>query len=686
MIIKKIKLENIRSYSVKEIGLPEGSVLLSGDIGSGKSTVLLAAEFALFGLDKGGGSTLLRNGKNSGSVELEFELDGKQVLIKRVLKRTDKSVKQDAGYVIVDGRKEEGTATELKAKILDLLNYPRDYLTRNKGLLYKYTVYTPQEEMKRILLESKEDRLHVLRKVFDIDKYKRVQENCTIFLRHLRTEIRINEDRLKEKDKKLAEKDEREKSLVEIKKDHEKITGELNEVRSMFSKLKNNVLKYEDEINKLNVLRNKFSLIERDQDHTLRDKKRNEERLNALKADIKEIKEENFDSIKVDLQKKVEIIRESISDIEDKLRDTLREMSRYSAKENNAVEIKKKITHLEECPTCYQPVKPEYKDRIFKEQDEIIQKAKTEIDRLNKIEKDYSSLLLKNREQTDIFNRELRDIETREIKYENFLRKKEEIKDIENHLKDIEESISNILSQKEEVKKDIEYFSGLEDRYKKVKIEFDEIAKKERGIEIRKSGIDEKINLTFEIIKKLDEEINNLKIIEDKLQKMKDIEDWLDKHFINLMHIIEKNVMSKLHSEFEDLFKKWFDIIIGNENIKVELDDEFTPLIAQEGFEMNYADLSGGEKTAVAFAYRLSLNQVLNNIVGEVKTRDLLILDETTDGFRTEQLDRVRLVLDELNMKQTIIVSHEDKIESFVDNVLKFRKINGVSEIVNGRN
>ena len=144
--------------------------------------------------------------------------------------------------------------------------------------------------------------------------------------------------------------------------------------------------------------------------------------------------------------------------------------------------------------------------------------------------------------------------------------------------------------------------------------------------------------------------------------------------------------MNKLHSEFEDLFKKWFDIIIGNENIKVELDDEFTPLIAQEGFEMNYADLSGGEKTAVALAYRLSLNQVLNNIVGEVKTRDLLILDEPTDGFSTEQLDRVRLVLDELNMKQTIIVSHEDKIESFVDNVLKFRKINGVSEIVNGRN
>src|SRR3989344_3987302 len=210
MIINKIKLENIRSYISKDVYFPEGSVLLSGDIGSGKSTILLAAEFALFGLERGSGSALLRNGKNSGYVELDFDIEGKQVIIKRTLKRTDKSIKQDAGYLIVNGIREEGTATELKAKILNLLNYPRDYLTRSKGLLYKYTVYTPQEEMKRILLESKEDRLHVLRKVFDTDKYKRVQENCTIFLRHLRSETRVHEERLKDKDKKLDEKNEKE--------------------------------------------------------------------------------------------------------------------------------------------------------------------------------------------------------------------------------------------------------------------------------------------------------------------------------------------------------------------------------------------------------------------------------------------------------------------------------------------
>lgn len=69
--------------------------------------------------------------------------------------------------------------------------------------------------------------------------------------------------------------------------------------------------------------------------------------------------------------------------------------------------------------------------------------------------------------------------------------------------------------------------------------------------------------------------------------------------------------------------------------------------------------------------------------MSEIKTRDLIILDEPTDGFSSEQLDKVKLVLDELNLRQIIIVSHEPKIESFVDSVLKFEKKEHVSRIIN---
>ena len=79
MFIKSIKLHNIRSYENAEINLPMGSVLLAGDIGSGKSTILIAIEFAIFGAKKGElpAYTLLKHGKKEGFVELRMQIDGK---------------------------------------------------------------------------------------------------------------------------------------------------------------------------------------------------------------------------------------------------------------------------------------------------------------------------------------------------------------------------------------------------------------------------------------------------------------------------------------------------------------------------------------------------------------------------------------------------------------------------------
>lgn len=140
--------------------------------------------------------------------------------------------------------------------------------------------------------------------------------------------------------------------------------------------------------------------------------------------------------------------------------------------------------------------------------------------------------------------------------------------------------------------------------------------------------------------------------------------------------------MLKLHSDFTSFFEKWFDMLVGNDNLKISIAEDFSPKILQDGYDMEYENLSGGEKTAAALAYRLALNQVINNLISNIKTHDLLILDEPTDGFSDEQLDRMKLVLDELKIKQILIVSHEDKIESFVDNIVRFQKDQHVTKIL----
>jgi len=188
MRLISIHLENIRSYHDAAVEFPIGSVLLAGDIGAGKSTILLAVEFALFGIRQPElpGSALLRHGASEGSVELIFEVDSHKVVIRRVLRRVKDRIGQAPGSVTIDGLQMDLMPKEIRAKVFELLRYPESLVSRNQDLIYRFTVYTPQECMKQILFEDPEIRLDTLRKVFAIDRYKRARENLTVFLRVLR--------------------------------------------------------------------------------------------------------------------------------------------------------------------------------------------------------------------------------------------------------------------------------------------------------------------------------------------------------------------------------------------------------------------------------------------------------------------------------------------------------------------
>ena len=179
MKIKKIILDNIRSYEHQEINFPDGSVLLG-------------VEFALFGLQPGQkGSSILRNGQIHGGATIEFEIDNKTIVLERTLKK-GKSISQDYCSISIDGDKKETSVTELKNKVLELLNYPREF-SKKQNLLYKFTVYTPQEEMKQIILEDSETRINTLRHVFGIDRYKKILENVSVLISKVREEKRIKE-------------------------------------------------------------------------------------------------------------------------------------------------------------------------------------------------------------------------------------------------------------------------------------------------------------------------------------------------------------------------------------------------------------------------------------------------------------------------------------------------------------
>lgn len=149
-----------------------------------------------------------------------------------------------------------------------------------------------------------------------------------------------------------------------------------------------------------------------------------------------------------------------------------------------------------------------------------------------------------------------------------------------------------------------------------------------------------------------------------------------------LTETIEKQVLLSIHQVFNSFFREWLSMLMEDERINARLDDCFNPAVEQDGYELSFEHLSGGERTSLALAYRLSLSKVINDVMRGIKTKDLLILDEPTEGFSTEQLDRVREVLDGLGLKQVITVSHESKIEGFVDKVIRVEKKGGVRGVI----
>ncbi len=194
MLINRLTMRNIRTYnddSLTPIDFPMGTVLFEGDVGSGKSTILYAIEFGLFGIsEQKGGSHLLANGKSRGSVELTFSTEnGRTYTVHRGLKRIKNSVTQEDCYLVSDGSKEELAPTDLKARIIGILKFNEPRHPRAESLIYRFAIFTPQERMKEIITEDTEDRLQTLRKVFGVEEYKVASDNSELVVHRIKTDV-----------------------------------------------------------------------------------------------------------------------------------------------------------------------------------------------------------------------------------------------------------------------------------------------------------------------------------------------------------------------------------------------------------------------------------------------------------------------------------------------------------------
>lgn len=669
-----MELKNIRSYTEEKIEFPPGSVLLSGDIGCGKSTILYAIEFALFGLRSDlSGNSLLREGKNNGSVSLKFQVNDKEVTVERTLKRTKDTVNQDSGALTVNGQRRESTATEITAKILEFLGYPPELVRKKKSRIYRYTVYTPQEQMKQILLFDKEIRYDTLRKVFGIDKYQRIKENADEVRREVKSRRRELESLIQslgdvEKEKKGEEekKGEKEKNLKEIK-------GKVSQRKQKEEERGKTLDKIEEKLKKVNQW-----------DKKLEAQKTERKGLKKILQEKREEKKELAQKIKEVREKLKEYELEKPQMLEEEIKDKLEELEKNEKnyiKRDSTLEDKisnlRSILDIGVCPTCEQEVsdresfkgKINHKVQQKKKSESILEGIKEKKEKLE-LKREKARKYKEKKKEKENLKEKIGELKERKNKTKEELKEKfQKVKELEKTMEELQEKIESSP------------YEDLEKRKKKVRGELEDIRKRRVKVEKKEAALQQEIKDIKEKLEELEQKIKKKEKAKKNKQKLSRYEDWVKNYFMELMSIIETHVMVNIQKNFNLLFQEWFNKLVEERTITVRLDDHFSPVIEQNGYEIAYDYLSGGERTSVALAYRLALNKIVNTLTEDIKTKDLLILDEPTDGFSMDQMESIRAILDELGVRQVIMVSHEPKIESLVENVINIKKKNHQSRV-----
>ncbi len=659
MQLLSVHLYNFRSHQDTHIQFTQGITLLTGDIGSGKSSILQAVEFGLFGLRKGeiSGESLLRHGEENGWVEIRFLLGEKNILIRRELRRRQQAIRQETGMLRIDGESQELSATELKARILQLLGYPESLIHKSKGMLFRYTIYTPQEEMKSIITEAPKQRLDVLRGLYGIDEYKTILDNTTTLVRSLKEQAQYH----KGKAEGMLDVQNSLKTLEEEEQRQQKEVLQAETALELYRQ------KEEEQ-------KKRFQAQEelREEVH-----KQNQQRIRAQEK--QRYLQEEYSRISKNKQEQTVKQPEPKADVQEQ-RDTVRRIEQraeylLAQKQEmlrNLHTPDEEALHLSTCPTCKQEVREEHKEmlkEVQKKRREEERQKRTELEETTtklqeKIQlcKQKDALLKKKQEEYTAYLRAKALYEQAAIRREQDTRR---LVELEKQLKEITIPES-VPFDAEGYTRDKELYEQRRQQHAEAKIRL-----------VRAQQTREYVQKQH---KEKTEELKQKKEAQRAYSQVQENILLLQKKFAEAIQTIETEVFRRIHQECSAAFSQWLYKLLGEEGLFGSLNEEFSPILSQDGYDIEIASLSGGEKQSVALAYRLSLYQTMHAFIKAVPS-EILLLDEPTEGFSDAQLDRLRDVLKELPVKQLILVSHEQKLYALGDTIYHIQKEHGRSVV-----
>ncbi len=691
MRVEEVRLENIRSHVESTIPFEEGFNCLIGGLGSGKSSVLYAIDFSLLGDPLGRSyDYLLREEANKGKITLKFISGGKTYTITRTLRRQGKNIGQDMdqlklfeGEHVVASGKNEAVLEQLKA-ITDLdKDLFRDIVWVRQEHLKELLDVTPRQRQKRldelfglsdyeeawVNLQRYQRDYEVERDVRERDEdvvgFERLQDNYNravedfvsveYTLGTLRKELVQAESTLKEATSRLA-------SLEELRK----TTEELSKKQAAF---RANLINVEEACaNLTNQIEQKKKIIN-DIDERLKSMSEQEEsyRKRLLEAGLNP-------------EQPIQQLEEYESVVEDQM-VTLRGEQESNRREKGSSE--KRISTLKtesKCPLCLQTLSEGYRNELLKR----LQEEATERERKQKEIHGNLKELEKIKKVVDLVDSNLRILapqieETKKRipdEHESLNQLLEEFEKKQRQEKMLRRQLS--ATRDEIAKFDVAELESVRHLRDKAFSNHSETTHKLEVMEARKRDLSTRVD---EIKERLDQAHKKTERIEKTKQLLEVIE---------VIRGAYRSIQPRLRGEFirylEQTVQHFLNGLIGAAGpiLTVKIDETYTPIIkSEDGYERDATTISGGERTLLAFAYRIGLGQlIMQSRTGHGLF--MLLLDEPTESLGREDgsVDRLAEAISRLkSIEQIIAVTHSEAFAEKAEHVIRLEKAAEVSTI-----
>ncbi len=690
MKLESLQLENIRSHAKTTVDFVNGFNCLVGGLGQGKSTVLYAFDFVLFGDPLGRSyDYLLREGADHGKVTAVFIHNGRTYKIQRGLHRRGNGISQN-----IDQLKLYRSSKPLAHTNNDAVAEEMMAITGLDKNIFREVIWVRQEHLKELLDITPRQRQTKLDKLFGLSDYDDAWNELRQFEREYAVERNVLEknpdvnsiDKLERKyhgaieefsavTSQLGDAKEKVAHAEAVLKEATANLEGLEELRKTTEELQRREVKIQTTLDNLK----KWSRDLADQAES--SKKRLDELEKFLKQIITQEKSQRdaLQKAGLDADTSIDTLRGYLSNVGEQMR-TMSGEQEATKREMETSQIRLSNLKTESrCPTCLQELTGDYKKSLLENfQQENAENTK----KLAELQKNSDELKTLHATVNSAF-----------LNLQQLIPR---IGDIKDQVTERHTSLTKLATEFEAAQKQEETLQDQLNETREEIAKFD-VTELESARKLQKTALTEHVNAEHEL-RSLRQRKSDISLRVDDLQERLDIaQKKIDRKekIVKLLGIVDRiraayrSVQPKLRGEFvkylQQTVQHHLDILVGDLGpaLSLEIDETYSPFVYSDSHRREVSNLSGGERTLLAFAYRIGLGQlIMQSRTGH--GLHMLLLDEPTESLGREDgsVERLAEAVSRLKaIEQIIAVTHNEDFAEKAEHVIRIEKEAGESQV-----